>query len=89
MVFMDHNVLTSIRKMKDAAGRVSRWFLFLQDYNFETVHRPGRTQLVADALSQNPIPIERDQEGDESDDDGPIEKSERQMFTMQLMVVIP
>ena len=32
--------------------RVTRWFLMLQDYNFRVVHRPGRENANADALSR-------------------------------------
>ena len=31
---------------------MTRWFLALQDYNFQVVHRPGRTHANADALSR-------------------------------------
>ena len=37
---------------KDTSARVTRWFLALQDYHFQVVHRPGRAHANADALSR-------------------------------------
>ena len=37
---------------KDTNARVTRWFLALQDYHFQVVHRPGRAHANADALSR-------------------------------------
>ena len=40
------------RDFEDTNGRVTRWFLALQDYSFQVVHRPGRAHANADALSR-------------------------------------
>lgn len=32
-------------------GRLERWSLRLQEYTFEIIHRPGKSNVVADALS--------------------------------------
>ena len=37
---------------KDLNHRQVRWAQFLSDYNFELVHRPGKDNVVADALSR-------------------------------------
>ena len=37
---------------KDTNARVTHWFLALQDYYFQVVHRPGRAHANADALSR-------------------------------------
>ena len=41
---------------KDASGRLARWALLLQLFNFEIVHRPGCQNGNADALSGRPYP---------------------------------
>ena len=42
--------------IKDATGRLARWALLLQQYNFEIIHRPGCQNGNADALSRRPYP---------------------------------
>jgi hypothetical protein len=33
-------------------GRRARWIMDLQQYNFDILHRPGKTNANADALSR-------------------------------------
>ncbi|KAE8987404.1 hypothetical protein PR002_g22061 [Phytophthora rubi] len=40
---------------KDLTGRLHRWSLQLQEYNFEVVYRPGASNVVVDALSRAPV----------------------------------
>ncbi|KAE9265394.1 hypothetical protein PR003_g32470, partial [Phytophthora rubi] len=40
---------------KDLTGRVHRWALQLQEYDFEIVYHPGKDNVVADALSRAPV----------------------------------
>ena len=39
-----------------ASGRIQRWGLLLQAYNFDLVHRSGKLLCTADALSRLPLP---------------------------------
>ena len=39
-------------KVKDPTGRLARWALHLQQYDFEIIHRPGVQNGAADALSR-------------------------------------
>ena len=38
--------------VKDATGRLARWALLLQQYDFDVIRRPGCQNAIADALSR-------------------------------------
>lgn len=50
----DHNPLTSLKGLKDVGGRLARWLMYLQQFNFQVRYRSGRTHTNADALSRRP-----------------------------------
>ena len=56
VVFTDHSSLRWLMNVKYANGRLARWALLLQQYNFEIIHRPGCQNGNADALSRRPYP---------------------------------
>lgn len=51
-VITDHASLLWLRNLKDPTGRLGRWALRLQPYQFTLKHRKGRFMVVADALSR-------------------------------------
>ncbi|KAE8889975.1 hypothetical protein PF005_g20423 [Phytophthora fragariae] len=51
----DHAALKWLMTSKDLTGRLHRWSLQLQEYNFEVVYRPGASNVVVDALSRAPV----------------------------------
>lgn len=51
----DHSALTWLMKSKDLSGRLHRWALQLQEYDFSIIYRAGSTNVVADALSRAPV----------------------------------
>ena len=56
VVYTDHSSLRWLMYVKDATGRLARWALLLQQYDFEIIHRPGCQNGNADALSRRPYP---------------------------------
>ena len=56
-IITDSQAVTTILKAsyKAAGGRLARWSLALQDFDYELVHRSGSLNLVPDALSRNPL----------------------------------
>jgi len=50
--YVDHEVLIHLVNRTIVSGRIARWMLLLQEYDFEIVHKPGRQHVVADHLSR-------------------------------------
>lgn len=51
----DHSALKWLMTSKNLTGRLHRWALQLQEYDFTIEYRPGSTNVVADALSRAPV----------------------------------
>lgn len=51
-IITDHASLKWLMSQKDLTGRLARWSLKLQGYNFDIQHRKGSENLVPDALSR-------------------------------------
>lgn len=56
-VVTDHHSLVWLQNLKDPTGRLARWSVRLQQYDFKIVHRAGKDHVVPDTLSRN-IPEE-------------------------------
>lgn len=56
VVVTDHYSLKWLNSIKDPVGRIARWAIRLQQYDFEIVHRKGKDNIVPDALSRA-VPI--------------------------------
>lgn len=53
-ILTDCNALKATERKKDLLPRVARWWVYLQDFNFEIEYRKGSMMSHADYLSRNP-----------------------------------
>ena len=52
VVETDSKAVQWIKGKRDTMGKLGRWSLFLENFQFETVHVPGKVHLGPDALSR-------------------------------------
>jgi len=52
LIRTDHNNLKYFKTPQKISPRQARWHEFLQDYNFEITHFPGKSNTIADLLSR-------------------------------------
>lgn len=68
-VITDHASLVWLRNFKDPTGRIARWALRMQAYDFDIKHRKGAHMVVPDALSRAIESIELDTIAQTNDED--------------------
>jgi hypothetical protein len=50
--YVDHQTLLYLVNKPMVTGRIARWLLFLQEFDFKVVYKPSRIHFVLDHLSQ-------------------------------------
>ncbi|KAF1336745.1 Pol protein, partial [Globisporangium splendens] len=53
-IYTDHASLRTAVKTPHLSQRMARWFSFFAEYNFIVHYKPGKTNILADALSRRP-----------------------------------
>lgn len=56
-IYTDCAAFTKTLDKKDVTPKIARWTLFLQEFEFEVVHRPGKQMQHVDALSRYPVTL--------------------------------
>ena len=59
-LYMDHQPLKWLMTNDKLTGKLARWALILQEYEFEVIHRPGVTHQNADTMSRRPLQTSED-----------------------------
>jgi len=70
LVKTDHSAIQFLKKVKDPTGRLGRWMIFLQSYDFDVEYKPGKVHGNADSLSRRRYPDTP--EGQEEDEVGEL-----------------
>lgn len=52
LVHSDHKPLVYLFNLTNSSDRLMRWRLLLEEYDFKVVYKPGKQNVVADALSR-------------------------------------
>ena len=55
VVYTDHSACTSLLNAKHPSPKLARWAMAIQEMDLDIRHRAGKGNLVADALSRNPV----------------------------------
>lgn len=66
-IYTDHRALTWLSNIKQSTGRLARWSVLLQGYDFEICYRKGVTMKNADALSRREYPPQPNEVSDPED----------------------
>ena len=51
-IVTDHSALTWLLSQREPRGRIARWVCYLQQFNYNIIHKDGRKHANADALSR-------------------------------------
>jgi transposase InsO family protein len=77
-IVTDHSALVWLPSKRFDNARLTRWALKLQEFTYNIVHRPGKANANADALSRFPVPGSARAEEGAINDDGLIRDPEDQ-----------
>jgi hypothetical protein len=56
--YVDHMALMYLVNKPHVSGRLVRWLLLFLEYDFKIIYKPGKSHLMANALSRLPNQIE-------------------------------
>lgn len=62
VVYTDHEALTYLFNQNKPGSRLIRWKLLLSEFDFDIIHRPGKSNVVSDCLSRIQQPNDNDNE---------------------------
>ena len=77
-VYTDHQALAFINNSIKLTGRVARWAILLQNYNYTVIYKKGTENINADALSRVEVTADPNHDGQKVED---IETRHTEVFS--------
>ena len=65
IIYTDHKALKWIKDKKPIGIKLQRWITDIQQFDFDIEHRPGKSNVVADALSRRTYPEVKHKDSEE------------------------
>jgi len=65
----DHAALSWLRRTAKPMPQLARWLTYIEQFDYEVLHRPGVRHGNTDALSRRPPTIELDEQGLDEDEE--------------------
>ena len=56
-MFTDHSTCTPLLSSTNPSPKMTRWALTIPEHDLDIMHRSGKSNRVANALSRNPLPV--------------------------------
>lgn len=87
-ILTDHQPLTFALSHKNTNAKLKRWKSYLEEHDYEIAYKPGKTNVVADALSRIVCSMTGTQHSAEDSDDLFIKSTESPLNVFRHQVII-
>ena len=87
-IMTDHQPLTFSLSPKNTNAKLKRWKSYLEEHDYEIIYKPGRTNVVADALSRIVCSMTGTQHSAETSDDFYIISTEAPINVFRHQVIL-
>lgn len=87
-ILTDHQPLTFALSPKNTNAKLKRWKAYLEEHDYEIVYKPGKANVVADALSRIVCSMTGTQHSADNSDDLYIESTESPLNVFRHQVII-